>query len=59
MVQTQLSPRFEPHIDHPLCERCGVPMWLVRIVQTAPEQEKRVFSCAVCELEQAVVIEKR
>jgi hypothetical protein len=58
MGQTALSLKSDERIDHPVCERCGVPMWLVRIVPTSPTEEKRMFNCAVCESDQIVLIDR-
>ena len=46
MEQNQTSPaRF---VEHPLCERCHVTEWLIRIEPVQPGCEKRTYECPHC-----------
>jgi hypothetical protein len=37
------------NIDRPLCDRCGQPMWLTRVV-LEPQKNQQVFECAACDI---------
>ena len=53
MRQSQIN-RYPCEIEHPLCDRCQVPMWLARIEPDKPDHQKRTFECPACD---AVIIE--
>jgi hypothetical protein len=42
------STLYPDEIVHPVCARCGAPMWLTRIEPDEPGCEKRTFECQVC-----------
>jgi hypothetical protein len=33
---------------HPICAKCGAPMWLARIEPYEPDHDQRTFECQAC-----------
>ena len=58
MRQSQFSP-YPQEIEHPRCDRCGVPMWLTQIQHDKPEHDKWTFKCPACESERTEIVKYR
>jgi len=43
-----LPDSHEVEIAHPICDRCGAPMWLTRIESDEPGRDRHTFECKAC-----------
>jgi hypothetical protein len=41
------------------CPKCGLPMWLVRLLPVDTQHDERTFECQVCERSENMIVKFR
>ena len=49
----------EPIVKHPICESCGVAMWLVGLKDLSTNRKCYIFQCKACDLTKTETVDRR
>jgi DNA-directed RNA polymerase subunit RPC12/RpoP len=58
-MQHSYTQQLRQEIKHPVCGKCGAPMWLTRIEPYDRDHDQRTFECQACSNSKIEIVKYR